>query len=88
VTWDEAEIEEETRGRLEELGYMNGGHAYEFVTPREDLDALLGDIENATGLNFRKGDDGHATLSGSTLRITSKREIPDSELEEIEKAVQ
>lgn len=71
--------------RLEELGYLKGGHFYEFHTRRTDLDSILDDIESETGLRFREGKDGHATLGGSTLRITSREEIPDPKLEEIEK---
>jgi len=77
---------EEMKERLKDLGYIDGGHLYEFFTPRVDLDSILDDIEDNTGLRFREGDDGHASLGENTLRITSKEEIPDSELEEIEKA--
>jgi len=89
MTWIETDAEEEfggdARERLEELGYVGGGRVYKFPTVRGDLDSLLDDIESETGLRFREGDDGHATLGGSTLRITSKEEIPDSKLEEMEK---
>jgi len=81
----EAEFDEQMRERLEELGYTGGGHVYEFLTARADLDSILNDIEDAVGLRFREGEDGHASLAGSTLRITSKEEIPKTRLEEIEK---
>jgi len=74
---------EEMRERLEELGYVGGGHVYEFHTLRTDLDSILDDIEGETGLRFREGKDGHAQLAGDTLRITSKEEIPDSKLKGI-----
>jgi len=57
------------------------------LTVREDLDSILDDIEDNTSLRFREGENGHASLGGSTLRITSKEEIPDSKLEEMEKIV-
>jgi len=79
---------EEMRERLEELGYTNGGVVYEFFTPRTDLDSILDDIEDETGLRFKEGDDGHAQLAGNTLEITSKREILDSRLGEIENVCQ
>lgn len=79
---------EEMRERLEDLGYIDGGKVYEFITARSDLDSILDDIESETGLRFREGEDGHAELGGNTLRITSKEEVPDPELEDIEKAVQ
>jgi len=77
----------EMRRRLEELGYLGGGHFYEFLTARSDLDSILDDIESETGLRFRGSKDGHASLGGNTLRITSKEEIPDPDLEGIEKVV-
>jgi len=89
VTWTEVdadtEFDEQMRERLEELGYTGGGHVYEFLTTRADLDSILDDIEDATGLRFREGADGHASLAGNTLRITSKEKIADSKLEDIEK---
>jgi len=83
----EEAFDEETRNRLEELGYINGGCVYEFPTLRRDLDLILDDIEDETGLRFKEGTDGHASFSRNTLRLTSKEEIPDSKLEEIEKIV-
>jgi len=83
----EEEFGEEMRERLKELGYMSGGHVYEFLTARSDLDSVLDDIESKTELRFREGDDGHASLAGNTLRITSKEEIPDSKLKDIEKVI-
>lgn len=88
MTWTELNtgerFDEEMRKRLEELGYTGGGHVYEFFTARTDLDSVLDDIQNEIGLRFREGDDGHASLRGNTLRITSKEEVPDSKLREIE----
>jgi len=81
----EAEFDEQMRERLEELGYTGGGHVYEFLTAKADLDSILDDIEDATGLRFREGADGHASLAGDTLRITSKEEIANSKLEDIER---
>jgi len=69
--------------RLEQLGYIDGGHVYEFRTLRTDLDSVLDDIEDETGLRFRKGEDGHASLGRDRLRITSKEELSDSKLESI-----
>jgi len=88
MTWRKVPDEERAEGvreRLEELGYLGGGHAYEFLTVRKDLDSVLDDIESETGLRFREGEDGHAQLAGNTLRIVSKEETPDSKLEKIEK---
>jgi len=88
MTWIEMdtgeEFDREMRERLEDLGYIGGGHIYEFLTARRELSSLLDDIEDGTGLKFRDGADGHASLGGNTLRITSKKEIPDSQLKEIE----
>jgi len=78
---------EEMKKRLKELGYIKGGQVYEFSTLRTDLDSILDDIEDGASLRFKEGDDGHASLGGNTLRITSKKEIPDSKLKEIEKIV-
>jgi len=89
VTWTEVnageELDEEMRKRLEELGYVDGGHVYRFLTARPDLDSILDDIENETGLSFRGGEDGHASLEGNVLKITSKEEIPEAKVEGIEK---
>jgi len=73
--------------RLQDLGYVNGGHVYEFFAPASDLDELLADIREEAGLNFTEGDDGHATLSRDTLRITSREELSETELKGIEEAV-
>jgi len=83
----EEERTQELKERLKELGYLEGGHAYEFSTVHSDLDLILDKVEDETGLRFREGDDGHASLVGNTLRITSKEELSDSELEKIEEAV-
>lgn len=84
----EEERSEELKERLKELGYMDGGYAYEFFTIYSDLDLILDRVEDETGLRFREGDDGHASLGGNTLRITSKEGLSDSELEKVEEAVQ
>jgi len=73
----------EMKERLEELGYIDGGHVYEFRTLRTDLDPMLEDIEDETGLRFRGGDDGHAELAGDSLRITSKEKLSESQVEGI-----
>jgi len=78
------EFDEEMKERLKELGYIGGGHVYKFLTVRMDLDSILDDIEGNTGLRFRGGENGHASLTRNTLRITSKEELRGSELEKIE----
>jgi len=80
----EEAFDEETRKRLKELGYMEGGYVYEFLTLRRNLDLILDDIEAETDLRFRGGEDGHASLGGNVLRITSKKEVPKSKVKDIE----
>jgi len=100
MTWKKIDTEEglegighseEMRERLEDLGYLGGGHVYVFHSPlseAEDLDDILAEIRDKTERNFTEGDDGHATLAGNKLRIVSKEELSESEVEEIEKIVQ
>jgi len=84
---EDLDPEGELRRRLEELGYAGGGHFYEFFTTVRDLDEILDLIREETSLNFTEGDDGHATLTGNRLRITSRKELSESEVRKIEEAV-
>jgi len=78
----------EMRERLESLGYTDGGHVYELEGVSGDLDEILADIEDATGLRFREGEDGHAELdSRGNLRIVSKEPLSHGEEESIKNIV-
>jgi len=82
--------DEEVRRRLEELGYLDGGHVYIFHAPLsgpEDLDDILAGIRDKTGKNFTEGDDGHASLAGNELKVVSKEELSESEVREIDETV-
>jgi len=96
VTWRKIDTEEglerighdeEMRERLEDLGYLDGGHVYVFHTPLSgpgDLDDILAEIREGIGKNFTEGDDGHATISGDELRVVSKEELSELEVREID----
>jgi len=99
MAWKKVDTEEglerighdkEVRERLEELGYLDGGHVYIFHSPLsgpEDLDDILAEIREETGKNFTEGDDGHAQLTGNKLRIVSKEGLSELETEKMDEIV-